>query len=416
MPYTITTKQTVYVYIKKDLLPIINKVLEEDQLLIIYSLNCISPEEDLAKRVKAKAKKDISRFIPIKIDDAFMDNVYKPKAVSLLRNENNSFIDLVIGFMMVTGRRPAEIVQSMELDFTPYEKTGYVIFSGQKKKPKSFGGTGCDALNIPLLLNKEHLPLLKERYETLTWVRQHYIVKGGKALTELTPRDFSNWSGALRNAYTKRMPELNTVLGKTLYVLRSVYACYMLANDNNKTMTPSAYLSNILGHNEDDRNHLNYEKICYSQNKAETDIHENKKNETLKKLNNIRNCITAFVSKKDAKYSPSSILPCELSLVRKKIIKGYSFYLCFGRSEDSPIVSLYLPSKCKAKDKIKVLAITEKGTDTIDWIKDKSGLCKLILEKYVPEFEFKKSKKENKVDRIKSDFELKKDKKTKKEN
>jgi hypothetical protein len=412
MPYTLATKQTTYVYIKKELLPIISEVLNEDQLIIVYDLFCLTTREEVTRRQRKEAKKNIDRILPIKITDEFIEKVYKPTSIDLITS--NALTDVVIGMMMITGRRPAEIVQTMELDFSTYSETGYVMFSGQKKKSVYFKSSGYDRLDIPLLINKEYILLLKERYGYLKELVKYTFAKG-KPVPELSSRDFSNWSGCLRNAYTKRMSHLTNVMSKTLYRIRAVYACYMLENDNKKNMSPSAYLCNILGHGEDDRVNLNYEKICYSRS-GDTAPEKKTSKEKIKRLEEVREGFNAFVSKSKFKYAPSSLLPCQSSANKKKTIKGYSFYLSIGRTESKAVVSVYFPSKSKDGDKIKVLVITEKSIDKIDWIQGKSGLCELVLKKYVPEFKFKKTKKEKKLDRISASFDVKKDKKTKKEN
>jgi hypothetical protein len=402
MPYTVATKQTTYVYIKKELLPIFSGILSEEQLLILYDLNCLTIKEEIARRMKKEAKKNLDRIVPINITDEFIEKVYKPTSIELITS--NTLTNVVIGMMMITGRRPSEVVQSMELDFSTYSETGYVGFSGQKKKSTYFKESGYDKLDIPLLMNKEYFLLFKERYGYLKELVKYTFAKG-KTVTELNPRDFSNWSGCIRNAYTKRLPQITSIMSKTLYRIRSVYACYMLENDNKKNMSPTAYICNILGHGDDDRTNLNYEKICYSRSGNTTPVKEKTKKQ-VQKLEKTRDSFNAFVSRKLFNFAPSSILPCQSSVNKNKTIKGYSFFLCIGKTESESLVSVYLPLKCKTGDKIKALVITDKNKDEIDWVYGENGLCELILKKYVPDFEFKKTKKQRKLEKINDAFEL----------
>ena len=163
---------------------------------------------------------------------------YIETAISLLQSKN--FIDKVLGFAAITGRRVAEIGSTAEFELhTPQ----HLIFKGQLKTKDS---NYYDSYIIPILMNTydfiTHFRFFREQYKKYLNNPDTFHNSCSKDLSFKVKVHFSKF---VEGVITPKN-------------LRAIYAT-ITSNEFNKNTrkTNQSYVADILGHSPDDLNTVN---------------------------------------------------------------------------------------------------------------------------------------------------------------
>jgi len=163
---------------------------------------------------------------------------YIETAISLIQSKN--FIDKVLGFAAITGRRVAEIGSTAEFELhTPQ----HLIFKGQLKTKES---KYYDSYVIPILMNTydfiTHFRFFREQYTKYLSNPEAFHNSCSKDLSFKVKVHFSKF---VEGVITPKN-------------LRAIYAT-LVSNEFNKNTrrTHQSYIADILGHSPDDLNTVN---------------------------------------------------------------------------------------------------------------------------------------------------------------
>lgn len=198
--------------------------------IIIENLILLDSEKaDFTKAGVAKVDNDLRNLRPLYDIDGYLIHAEK------LLNAP-SYIDVIIGLCVLTGRRTAEIGCSATFEKIENDDTG-VLFTGQLKTK---GRGSLDAYRIPVLGNVDKI------------INALNNIRKSKPDLLNSPDIFHNrCSKEISGKVKKHFPKISNSL-LTPKDMRSIYAeiSYFYADDS--TIAKSKYMSSILGHSEDD--------------------------------------------------------------------------------------------------------------------------------------------------------------------
>lgn len=195
----------------------------------------------LSNEEMLKYKKDYKEKVKSEHDNLrYINDVqgYIETAIYLLQSKN--FIDKVLGFAAITGRRVAEIGSTAEFELhTPQ----HLIFKGQLKTKES---NYYDSYIIPILMNTydfiTHFRFFREQYTKYLNNPDAFHNSCSKDLSFKVKVHFSKF---VEGVITPKN-------------LRAIYAT-IVSNEFNKNTrkTHQSYIADILGHSPDDLNTVN---------------------------------------------------------------------------------------------------------------------------------------------------------------
>lgn len=177
---------------------------------------------------------------------------YIEMGISLIKS--TSYVEKILGFCCLTGRRPAEI--GCSADFSPIDIT-HLEFSGQLKT------RGTDSLKsyiIPCLMNANEFMIEWKKFR-----KEHTKNLIDKDKNKLDDFSSVQLADKFHNSYSKDMSMRvkkyfrNFVTGEIQTKnLRAIYGCIAMSKFNKNTnKSNQRYLAEILGHNDNDLNTAN---------------------------------------------------------------------------------------------------------------------------------------------------------------
>lgn len=177
---------------------------------------------------------------------------YIEMGISLIKS--SSYVEKILGFCSLTGRRPAEI--GCSADFSPIDIT-HLEFSGQLKT------RGTDSLKpyvIPCLMNTNEFLRCWQDFR-----KQHTKNLIDKDKNKLDDFSSVQLADKFHNSYSKDMSMRvkkyfrNFVTGEIQTKnLRAIYGCIAMSKFNKDTnKSNQRYLAEILGHSDNDLNTAN---------------------------------------------------------------------------------------------------------------------------------------------------------------
>jgi hypothetical protein len=255
--YAINTKHRTYTMIRKDVVKIfeefgIDKDITSRLMKHYLSLDIDEQQERNADVTSGIA--DRNRSQPV----IRAENIENYKKIILSGLKSDHIHDIIIALCAVTGRRLSEVVQTMELDFKRFKNEQVVEFIGQRKTGDEIRkNLGYD---IKLLINSdENLNDVKRAYEQLLKFRRTKVNTAGTFIADLDYIPFGNWSGSIRRRFKKHFGHMVNIVGNELKNVRAFYGCYHyemyrkeLKGKDNKRVSKNAFLSDLMGHLEND--------------------------------------------------------------------------------------------------------------------------------------------------------------------
>lgn len=177
---------------------------------------------------------------------------YIEMGVSLIKK--SSYIDKILGFCCVTGRRPAEIGCSADFSFVD---SNHLIFEGQLKTK---GSDSLKSYKIPILMNTNdfliHWRFFREQY-TKNLIDKNILKLDDFFTTQLTAKFHNNYSKDMSMRVKKYFK--NFIDGEIQTKnLRAIYGCIAMCKFNKNTnKSNQRYVAEILGHSDNDLNTVN---------------------------------------------------------------------------------------------------------------------------------------------------------------
>lgn len=229
---TIGSRKKTYSFYRK---VINNSKFSMDYKKIVLNILKLSNEEmiEYKKAYKEKVKYNHNNLRLIKDVNNYIDT-----AISLIQSK--SFIDKVLGFAAITGRRVAEIGCTAEFELhTP----SHLIFKGQlKTKDTKY----YDSYIIPILMNTydfiTHFRFFKEQHTK--------YLNDPEAFHNCCSKDLSF---KVKVHFSKFVE--GEITSKNLRAIYAVIACDEFNKNTRKTN--QSYVADILGHSPDDLNTVN---------------------------------------------------------------------------------------------------------------------------------------------------------------
>jgi hypothetical protein len=177
---------------------------------------------------------------------------YIEMGVSLIKKP--SYIDKILGFCCVTGRRPAEIGCSSDFSFID---SNHLIFDGQLKTK---GSNSLKSYKIPVLMNINdfliHWRFFREQY-TKNLIDRNIYKLDDFFSTQLTEKFHNNYSKDMSMRVKKYFKNFVTGEIQTKN-LRPIYATIAVNKFNkNSNKSSQKYIAEILGHSDNDLNTTN---------------------------------------------------------------------------------------------------------------------------------------------------------------
>lgn len=218
--------------------------------------------KNIVKNILKLSKKETKQFkldhiLQINSDHVNLRTIndvqgYIEMGISLIKN--SSYIDKILGFCCVTGRRPAEIGCSADFSFVD---SNHLIFDGQLKTK---GSDSLKSYKIPILMNTNdfliHWRFFREQY-TKNLIDKNILKLDDFFTTQLTAKFHSNYSKDMSMRVKKYFK--NFVSGEIQTKnLRPIYATISVNKFNqNSNKSSQKYIAEILGHSDNDLNTTN---------------------------------------------------------------------------------------------------------------------------------------------------------------
>lgn len=191
--------------------------------------------EDYRKTLKQR----VSNLIPITKDE--LEKLIKAAIKDL---ESTSYTRLCLALCLLTGRRSGELLLSAEIH--PIDDHS-ITFNGQFKTKRTRKGT----YPIPVLHNSQVICEALKRLHTIAPIHDLNVKQGETLPSALNRRIGKTMSHMSRKHYNVKPHDL-----------RALYAEYCTLTLKPSNVSKNAYMSDILGHNEDDISTANsYQKF-----------------------------------------------------------------------------------------------------------------------------------------------------------